>query len=83
MTTELFHGMDISGSINYYLIQIKPGHAGDMGGEDLLPHATSIEFLFDSNKDTGEMTSAVVQGLVKAYPLLANKKIGLTFTGKP
>ena len=35
---------------------------------------TSIESLFDSNKDTGEMTSVVVQGLVKSYPLLTNKK---------
>ena len=56
MTTKLSHGMSISGGIDYYLIQIKLGHAGDMGDEDLLSHVTSIEFLFDSNKDTGEMT---------------------------
>ena len=31
-------------------------------GEDSLPHVTSIEYLFDSNKDTGEMTSVVAQG---------------------
>ena len=29
------------------------------------------------------MMSVVAQGIVKAYPLLTNKKIGLTFTGKP
>ena len=74
MTTGLSHDMGISGSIDYYLIQIKLGHAGDMGDEDLLPHVTSIESLFDSNKDTGEMTSVVAQGIVKAYPLLTNKK---------
>ena len=83
MTTGLFHDMSISGGMDYYLIQIKLGHAGEHGGEGLLPHVTSIESLFDSNKDTGEMTSVVVQGVVKSYPLLANKKIGLTFTGKP
>lgn len=73
----------MAGMYTVYLIQIKFGHAGGMGGEDLLPHVTSIEFLFNSNKDTGEMASVVVQGIIKAYPLLTNKKIGLTFTGKP
>lgn len=64
----------MAGMYTVYLIQIKFGHAGCMGGKDLLPHVNSIEFLFDSNKDTGKMTSAVVQGIAKAYPLLANKK---------
>lgn len=42
--------MSISGVISFYLIQIKLGHAGDMGNEDLLSHVTFIESLFDSNK---------------------------------
>ena len=29
MTTELSHDMSISGGMDYYLIQIKLGHAGD------------------------------------------------------
>lgn len=42
--------MSISDVIDYYLIQIKLGHAGDIGDEDFLSHVTSIESLFDSNK---------------------------------
>ena len=42
--------MSISELTDYYLIQIKLGHAGERGDEGLLPHVTSIESLFDSNK---------------------------------
>ena len=47
--------MSISGGMDYYLIQIKLGHAGDMGDEDLLPRVTPIESLFDSNKFNAEV----------------------------
>ena len=50
MTTKLSHDIDISGLTDYYLNQIKLGHAGERGDEGLLSHATSIESLFDSNK---------------------------------
>ena len=37
MTTELFHDMSISGGMDYYLIQIKLGHAGDTGVRTCCP----------------------------------------------
>ena len=37
MTTELSHDMGISGGMDYYLTQIKLGHAGDMGERTCCP----------------------------------------------
>lgn len=75
--------MGISGSIDYYLIQIKLGHAGDTGERTCCPMRLPLILYLIQIKTRERRRGAVAQGLVKAYLLLTNKKIGLTFTGKP
>lgn len=70
----LSHDMGISGSIDYYLIQIKLGHAGDTGVRTCCPMWLPLNLYLIQIKTRERRRGVIAQGLVKAYPLLTNKK---------
>ena len=72
--SKISHDMPISGGMNYYLIQIKLGHAGDMGARTCCPMWLPLNLYLIQIKTRERWRGVVAQGIVKSYPLLTNKK---------